>query len=210
MIEKIKKIVLVTAIFMAVMGMIKFNSVSTYADGEKIIKVHYLRDDSAYSDYVISMWDEYNDGKDYTFTVNGNEAVAEYVCSNSASTVFSFVIKAKNNAAEDIITNRTVDLSEVVSGTVDLYVKAGVNDISQEGFDNITNSEKETTTVLSEEKETTVTEETSVKNEKNATGSKSDKDYSVSVGTVILIDIISILLIAVLSFVACSEKKKKD
>lgn len=203
--ERILKFILVTATFVAVMGMMLTQNVkSTYADSDKSIKVHYLRDDGNYTNYKICMWDEQNQGTDYDFAVEGKEAVVTYNCSANDVETFNFIIKEQNGATADIIKNRTVDISEVAEGTVDVYIKSGIEEISLEGFDAIKGGSEEETTVAPEE--TTQGTETSAA--ATSTSDDSKKDYSVSTGFVILVDVITILIIAVVSYLLCNKKEK--
>ena len=109
--NKLSKLLLILSMSIAVIGLMFTNSEFAYADGEKVVKIHYLRDDKAYSDYVIAIWEDANQGTDYSFTVEGNEGVATYTCSDADASVVSFFIK-KNDGTSDIDKNRVIDVDE--------------------------------------------------------------------------------------------------
>lgn len=197
--KNINKLVLVLAMAIAVMSLVFVNDKSAYADGEKVVKIHYLRDDGAYSDYVVSIWDELSQGQDFPFTVEGNEGVATYTCSSSDATVVSFLIK-KSDGTVDVNKNRTIDVEEL-SGTVDIYVKAGVEEISTEPFA----ASSEDTTIASD----VTAESGDVQQPTTYKQDDPNKDYSVSTGAVVIIDIVALVLIAGISYAVCSEKKSK-
>lgn len=189
--EKLKKLILMTVALVAVIGMvITSDTKSTYADSNKSVKIHYLREDGSYTNYKICMWDELNQGTDYDFTVTGKEAVAIYTCSSNEATAVNFILKESNGAERDIAVNRTVDVSEITEGTVDVYIKQGVEEISLEAFDTETANGSDDS-----------------KTNNNTTSVGNDKDYSVSTGMVIIIDIISIVIIVAISFLVCNKKK---
>lgn len=196
--NKLSKLLLILSMAIAVMGLMFTNSEFAYADGEKVVKIHYLRDDNAYSDYTVAIWEDANQGTDYPFTVQGNEGVATYTCSNAEASVVSFFIK-KNDGTSDIDKNRVIDVDEL-SGTLDIYVKAGVEEISMEPFassGNDTNTDSSTTP----EGETQA---------KVARQDDPNKDYSLGIALTVVADVVVIAILAGLSYLICSEKKKTN
>lgn len=208
--RNISKVVLVLAMAIAVMSIVITNNETAYADSDKVVKIHYLRDDGAYSDYTVSIWDELNQGVDYQFTVEGNEGVATYTCSSNDATVVSFLIK-KNDGTTDVSKNRTIDVEEL-SGTLDIYVKADVEEYSTEPFSSDdTQASSDEPQVNSEEvagedeaADSSVESTTSIRvDDPNA-------DYSVSTAAVVVLDIVVLVIIAGISYMVCSEKKEKN
>lgn len=231
--ERVKKIILMAVTFVAVVGMTFINNNVAYADNEKTITIHYHRDDANYSGYVLAIWDEYNQGTDYDFKVSGNEATVSYTCSSSEATVVTFVVKPKDGSTAEYGKNRTVDISEVSENNVDVYIKSGEEKISTKGFDELggievttqeSTSQAAQTTEATTQESTTVNEETTAGEEttvaadtatannetqpvNTATVSNAkNKDYSVGTGTVIIIDIISIIVLAGVSYLVCNKK----
>lgn len=223
--ERVKKIILMAVTFVAVVGMTFINNNVAYADNEKTITIHYHRDDANYSGYVLAIWDEYNQGTDYDFKVSGNEATVSYTCSSSEATVVTFVVKPKDGSTAEYGKNRTVDISEVSENNVDVYIKSGEEKISTKGFDELggievttqesTSQAAQTTEAATQEstqESTTVATDTATANNETqpvntATVSNAkNKDYSVGTGTVIIIDIISIIVLAGVSYLVCNKK----
>lgn len=231
--ERVKKIILMAVTFVAVVGMTFINNNVAYADNEKTITIHYHRDDANYSGYVLAIWDEYNQGTDYDFKVSGNEATVSYTCSSSEATVVTFVVKPKDGSTAEYGKNRTVDISEVSENNVDVYIKSGEEKISTKGFDELggievttqeSTSQAAQTTEAATQESTTVNEETTAGEETTvaadtatannetqpvnaATVSNAkNKDYSVGTGTVIIVDIISIIVLAGVSYLVCNKK----
>ena len=231
--ERVKKIILMAVTFVAVVGMTFINNNVAYADNEKTITIHYHRDDANYSGYVLAIWDEYNQGTDYDFKVSGNEATVSYTCSSSEATVVTFVVKPKDGSTAEYGKNRTVDISEVSENNVDVYIKSGEEKISTKGFDELggievttqeSTSQAAQTTEAATQESTTVNEETTAGEEttvaadtatannetqpvNTATVSNAKtKDYSVGTGTVIIIDIISIIVLAGVPYLVCNKK----
>ena len=199
--NKLSKLLLVLSMAMAVVGLTLTDSEFAFADGEKVVKIHYLRDDNAYSDYKIAIWEDANQGTDYDFTVEGNEGVATYTCSNSEASVVSFFIK-KNDGTSDVNKNRVIDVEEL-SGTVDIYVKAGVEEFSTEPFASSGSNNANTTADVS----TTPEGETTAK---AARQDDPNKDYSLGTALTVVADVVVIAILAGVSYLVCSEKKKTN
>ena len=96
------------------------------AAGEITVNIHYLRDDGAYGDWDVWAWADGLDGAGYAFTDNGdaNGAVATIVITESTPKM-GFIIRKPDWSAKDPESDRYLDLSSVVSGTVDVYCKSG-------------------------------------------------------------------------------------
>lgn len=199
--NRLSKLVLVLSMAIAVAGLVFTNSDYAYADGEKVVKIHYLRDDSAYSDYTIAIWEDANQGTDYTFTVEGNEGVATYTCSNPEASVVSFFIK-KSDGTADVNKNRTIDVEEL-SGTTDIYVKAGVEEISTEPFASSGSTDENAGADAS----VTPDDSTQAKAPKQ---DDPNKDYSLGTALTVVADVVVLAMLAGVSYLVCSEKKKTE
>ncbi len=90
------------------------------------VNIHYLRDDGAYGDWDVWAWADGLDGAGYAFTDNGdaNGAVATITITESTPKM-GFIIRKPDWSAKDPEPDRYLDLSSVVSGTVDVYCKSG-------------------------------------------------------------------------------------
>lgn len=199
--NKLSKLVLILTMAIAVVGLVFTNSDYAYADGEKVVKIHYLRDDSAYSDYTIAIWEDANQGTDYTFTVEGNEGVATYTCSNPEASVVSFFIK-KSDGTADVNKNRTIDVDEL-SGTTDIYVKAGVEEISTEPFASSGSNDTNTAVDSSETQDGNTNTKAPKQDDPN-------KDYSLGTALTVVADIVVLAILAGVSYLICDEKKKTE
>ena len=90
------------------------------------VNIHYLRDDGAYGDWDVWAWADGLEGNGYAFTDNGdaNGAVAT-ITITEATPSLGFIVRKSDWSAKDPDGDRSVDLSSVVSGTVDVYCVAG-------------------------------------------------------------------------------------
>ena len=94
------------------------------AAGETTVNIHYLRDDGDYASWDVWAWADGLDGSNYTFTDNGDAkgAVASVTITDSTPQM-GFIIRKPDWSAKDPEPDRFVDLSAVVSGTVEVYCK---------------------------------------------------------------------------------------
>lgn len=100
------------------------NGVKAYADGGVVLKLHYHRADSDYSPWSVWFWDEGKDGSDNPFADENGEMVATYEPSPGTVNV-GFIVRTQD-WGKDIDEDQFIDISEMVSGTVDVYVESGV------------------------------------------------------------------------------------
>ena len=93
---------------------------------ETTVNIHYLRDDGNYGDWDVWAWADGLDGNGYAFTDNGDAegAVATITITQSTPSL-GFIVRRPDWSAKDPDGDRKVDLSSVVSGTVDVYCVAG-------------------------------------------------------------------------------------
>ena len=95
------------------------------AEDGVVIKLHYNRPDGNYADWSVWFWVEGVDGADVPLeTVNG-EMVATYPVAPGATNV-GFIVKLPNWAAKDVDKDQFIDVAPYLSGTVHVYVEAGV------------------------------------------------------------------------------------
>lgn len=103
---------------------------STYVDAADDITInfHYLRDDQSYDDWAMWIWP--GKGEDYIFDgeVDENGAQLSFTLDEAATEV-GFIIKSKGTwNQKDPEPDRYVDVSAVVSGTIDVYCKTGIEE----------------------------------------------------------------------------------
>ena len=111
-------------------GVLSF-SVSAEEEYDITIKVHYYREDGAYSDWEVHMWNGVEsldatrkfelEDVEYEGTTYG--ATATYYADAAASWI-GFIVK-KPDWTKDPDGDRHIDVSDVLSGTVHVYAKSG-------------------------------------------------------------------------------------
>lgn len=121
-----KRILAVLLTMVLVIGCFALPGVFADAAGETIVNIHYLRDDGAYGDWDVWAWAEGLSGSAYSFVDNGDPdgAVASITIAEDTPSL-GFIVRKPDWSAKDPDGDRSVDLSAVVSGTVDVYCKAG-------------------------------------------------------------------------------------
>lgn len=96
------------------------------AANETTVNIHYLRDDGDYSAWDVWAWGDGLDGAAYKFadTTDSNGAVTTVTITDSTPRM-GFIIRKPDWSAKDPDGDRYVDLSSVVSGTVEVYCVSG-------------------------------------------------------------------------------------
>ena len=99
-------------------------TVKVYEQGDITVKIHYDRNDGAEKLWNVWVWSDNSGGKAYDFALVNGEYVATYTISAEDSPYVNSInyIIRKGEWVEQEST-RTVDLSDVLSGTVHSYVK---------------------------------------------------------------------------------------
>jgi pullulanase len=106
------------------------NQLPVYADGETVLKLHYHRDDGDYDPWRVWFWEEGKEGGDYYFEDEDGEMVATMDVTAGTTSV-GFIIRTED-WAKDFDGDQYIDISEVVSGTVEVYVESGVEGFTKE------------------------------------------------------------------------------
>ena len=111
------------------------------------VNIHYLREDGKYDDWVVWAWPSGGDGATYVFskTIDTNGAVASITLEDAATTSLGFIVKYPNWIVRENDRDWFVDLSTVVSGTVDVYYKSGDSDFTVSYDNAITDNNPEPT-----------------------------------------------------------------
>ena len=122
-----KRVVAIVLTVMMALTCFVLPSVMVQAADPTIVNIHYLRDDGSYGEWDVWAWADGLDGAGYAFTDNGdaNGAVATITITQSTPRL-GFIIRKPDWSAKDPEPDRYVDLSSVVSGTVEVYCKTGV------------------------------------------------------------------------------------
>lgn len=107
------------------------------ADGELTLKLHYHREDGVYDGWDVWMWPEGGEGAAYAFADENGEMVASMDVIPGTTSV-GFIVRTED-WTKDIDADQFIDISEMVSGTVDIYVESGVEGYTKEyGEDAVT------------------------------------------------------------------------
>ncbi len=89
------------------------------------VRFHYLRDDGNYANWSVWLW--INDGSAYSF---GEEVDADGVMTTAkfpaGTSQIGFIVRLGEWEAKDVDADQFIDLSAVLAGTVDVYVKSGI------------------------------------------------------------------------------------
>lgn len=106
------------------------NAVKAYAAEGVVINLHYEREDGDYAPWSVWFWESGKDGIDNPFVEINGEMVASFSVTPGTTSV-GFIVRTKE-WAKDWPEDQFIDISEMVSGTVDVYVKAGIEGFTKE------------------------------------------------------------------------------
>lgn len=123
---------LIMAMMMLVMTLTPFfvDVVTVEAAEELILKLHYHREDGNYDGWDVWLWEEGGEGAGYAFEEEDGEMVATKVITPGVTSV-GFIVRTAD-WAKDIDADQFIDLSDMVSGTVHVYVESGVEGYTKE------------------------------------------------------------------------------
>lgn len=109
--------------------------VKAHAEGTTTLKVHYHRADGDYTDWDVWLWEEGKDGNGYAFADEDGEMVATMEVTPGTMSV-GYIVRT-SSWAKDIDADQFVDISEVASGTVHIYIESGVEGCTKEYGDDV-------------------------------------------------------------------------
>ena len=102
-----------------------------------VLKLHYHRADGAYDGWDVWLWEEGGEGSGYAFEEENGEMVATKIVTPGVTSV-GFIVRTAD-WTKDIDKDQFIDISEMVSGTVHVYVESGVEGYTKEyGDDAVT------------------------------------------------------------------------
>lgn len=123
-----KRVVAVVLTMMLALSCFVLPSVlNASAAEETVVKIHYLREDGNYGEWDVWAWaDGLTGDANHAFsdTIDENGAVCNITLTQSAPQL-GFIIRKPADWTKDPDGDRYVDLSSVVSGTVDVYCVSG-------------------------------------------------------------------------------------
>ena len=119
-----KRIFAFLAALVMLFGLIPGNLTVANAAEELIIKLHYHRADGNYEGWDVWLWEAGKDGKGFAFVEENGEMVATKVVTPGTTSV-GFIVRTAD-WTKDINADQFIDIAEMVSGTVHIYVESGV------------------------------------------------------------------------------------
>ena len=138
--EKMKR--RVNAIFMAVLLLITpimtalIDAVTVYAAENVTIKLHYHRDDGQYDGWDVWFWEEGGaGGEGFPFAEEDGEMVSTKEVTPGITSV-GFIVRTED-WLKDFDGDQFIDISEVISGTVHIYVESGEEGYTKEYGDDV-------------------------------------------------------------------------
>ncbi len=113
---------------------------------EITIRLHYSRPDGNYQNWNVWVWTEGTEGQNgarYDFKEESSEMVATISLNGRKNSRFGYIIR-KSEGDNDWVEkdpnkelNRYIDLSQILSGTIDCYVESGKDEVHEELGDDI-------------------------------------------------------------------------
>lgn len=119
----------VITVFTFVFGFISA-PVTARADEGVVIKLHYNRPDGDYAPWRVWFWEAGSEGGDYYFEETDGEQVATLNVSPGVTSV-GFIVRTED-WTKDVDKDQFIDIPEVLSGTVHIYVESGVEGFTKE------------------------------------------------------------------------------
>ena len=111
--------------------------VTAQAAEELILKLHYHRADGNYDGWDVWLWEAGKDGAGFPFVEENGEMVATKVVTPGTTSV-GFIVRTAD-WTKDIGEDQFIDIAEMISGTVHIYVESGVKGYTKEyGEDAVT------------------------------------------------------------------------
>lgn len=135
------------ALMMAVTFVFGFMSVpaTVRADEGAVIKLHYNRPDGDYAPWRVWFWEDGAEGGDYYFEETDGEQVATLNVSPGVTRV-GFIVRTED-WSKDVDKDQFIEIPEVISGTVHIYVESGVEGFTKEYGDDVVKGIKLTSAV---------------------------------------------------------------
>lgn len=207
----IKKVVISIFAMILISGIfIVEGSQNVLADGENFtINFHYTRSDANYSNYTIKAYSvSDSQGKSGGFTVNGSEGVFAYSFARDVELDDQVRLIIRSVDTDTLEIDNVVDISGITTNTVDIAIDGdgktvGIMEASSDVTPEVTTEAPQPSNENAGAADNTETQKVVVPDDPNA-------DYSVGMVKVVIIDIVSLVLIAGISFAIFSREKKKQ
>ena len=90
------------------------------------VKLHYNRPDGDYTNWNVWFWADGMGGNGYEFVEEDGDMVATVTVAGRSSTKVNYIVRKGDWEAKDVDADQSIDISDIVSGTVHFYVNSGV------------------------------------------------------------------------------------
>lgn len=100
------------------------------------VRFHYLRTDSDYTDWSLWLWEDEQAGTDNAFTGVDEDGAYYELKADTRTSAVGYIVRTPN-WDKDTPNDRSVDISGIVSGTVDVYLTSGVEEARIEEGDDV-------------------------------------------------------------------------
>lgn len=205
--KRIKSIIMAAVMLFTVLSVCGADVKTAYAEGDIKVTFHYSNPEGIYDSehYSLGIWTDVQGGIQYLFfdatgtatvTLVGNPTEIGFFVKNVQES-----IKASANGGSGIIKDtgedRTINLTQIASNNIEVKLTAGVSEFTATAASS-TPSADENSTGGSEVSSETVTQMTS---------DDPKADYSPSSATIVVVDLIIIVGVAVLSYQIYSRQK---
>ena len=118
-------LILFTTLVIACCGLwMKCNAKSSVPDGKITLQFHYSRSDDEYDKWNLWIWEDSKEGKDYFFTKSDEAGAYSYVTVDNKVATVGYIIHTEA-WEKDVAVDRSIDLSEISGGTIDVYLTQG-------------------------------------------------------------------------------------
>lgn len=122
------------------------------AEENPTLKLHYHREDGSYEGWDVWLWDDGGEGAAYPFEEEEGEMVATKEITPDATKI-GFIVRTQD-WTKDFDGDQFIDVSEMVSGTVHVYVESGVEGYTKEYDDDVVTGIKIRSAVYDDEERT--------------------------------------------------------
>lgn len=153
------------------------------AGGELILKVHYHREDENYENWSVWLWEVGGgDGIDAPLVEEDGKMTATMTVTPGITSV-GFIVRMPD-WTKDINEDQFIDISEVTSGTVHMYIESGVEGCTKEYGDDVVLGTKLKSAVYDHNGAITVTMTGEIEGSLEGVFSVAGKDGSVAISSV--------------------------
>lgn len=119
------------------------DAIPAIAAEDVVVKLHYHRDDGAYDGWDVWFWAEGKEGAGYPFVEEDGDMVSTMTVEPGTTSV-GFIVRTED-WTKDFDGDQFIDISEMVSGVVHVYVESGVEGFTKEyGDDAVTGTKLKT------------------------------------------------------------------